>query len=82
MIIKMEPKAVVVHHKADVWHSRQHYIAIFGIRKFTDIIMNHNSGFIIWIADLFFAKILIEHTPKTCLKKYPPTKKTLGGSLQ
>jgi len=38
--------------------------------------MNHDSGFIIGITD-FFAKILIEHTPKTCLKKYPPTKTTL-----
>ena len=32
--------------------------------------MNHNSGFTIKIANVFFAKILIEHTPKTC----PPTK--------
>ena len=35
--------------------------------------MKPNSWFIIGIANVF-AKILIEHTPKTCLKKYPPTK--------
>jgi len=38
-----------------------------------DVIMNHDSGFIIGIA-MFFAKILIEHTLKTCLKKHPQTK--------
>ena len=34
-------------------------------------IMNHNSGFIIGIAMIFFAKTLIEHTPKSHLKKHP-----------
>ena len=32
--------------------------------------MNHNSGFIIGIA-MIFAKTLIEHVPKSHLKKYP-----------
>jgi len=36
-------------------------------------IMNHDSGFIIGIANVF-SKILIEHTPKTCLRKHPSTK--------
>ena len=35
------------------------------------IIMNHDSGFIIGIAMIFFAKTLIEHTPKSHLKKDP-----------
>jgi len=39
-------------------------------------IMNHDSGFIIGIAHVF-AKILIEHTTKTCLKKHPQTKNNL-----
>ena len=34
-------------------------------------IVNHDSGFIIGITMIFFAKILIEHTPKSHLKKYP-----------
>ena len=34
-------------------------------------IMNHDSGFIIGIAMVFFAKTLIEHTPKSHLKKHP-----------
>ena len=33
--------------------------------------MSHNSGFIIGITHVF-AKILIEHTPKTCLKSINP----------
>jgi len=44
-----------------------------GTNNVVTMIMNHDSGFIIGIADVFFAKILIEHTPKTCLKKHPPT---------
>ena len=37
----------------------------------TIYIMNHDSGFIIGIAMIFFAKTLIEHTPKSHLKKHP-----------
>jgi len=35
--------------------------------------MNHDSGFIIGIAHVFFTKILIERTPKNYLGKHPPT---------
>jgi len=38
--------------------------------------MNHDSGFIIGIADVF-AKILIENTPKICLKSIHLLKTTL-----
>ena len=33
-------------------------------------IMNHDSGFIIGIA-MIFSKTLLEHTPKSHLKKHP-----------
>jgi len=36
----------------------------------TMLIMNHDSGFIIGIANVFCKN----PTPKTCLKKHPPTK--------
>ena len=35
--------------------------------------MNHDSGFIIEIAHVFFAKLLIERTPKNHLEKHPST---------
>jgi len=34
-------------------------------------IVNHNSGFIIGIAMIFFAKTLIKHAPKSHLRKHP-----------
>jgi len=46
------------------------------VHNIEGFIMNHDSGFIIGITDIF-AKILIEHTPKTCLKKHPQTKNNL-----
>ena len=39
----------------------------------SNTIMNHDSGFIIGIAHVFFVKTLIEHTPKNHLGKHPPT---------
>jgi len=38
--------------------------------------MNHDSGFIIEIAYVFFAKILIEHIPKSALKSIHQPKTT------
>ena len=43
------------------------------ICQFVHIIKNHDSGFIIGIAHVIFAKILIERTPKNQLEKHPST---------
>jgi len=45
-------------------------IIMLHIREYIMFIMNHDSGFIIGIANVF-SKPLIERTPKISLRKYP-----------